>query len=131
MGECSPREAPKKIIETMRKMVADKTLGLSANEKAAIEYALRKIASNQLTQHISREAGQMSPNGMAVEPKPEKNWPEFQRDLASLLNKYGMERPSNTQDFVLAEYLTQCLVAYNIAVECRRPPEASNVVTLR
>lgn len=72
----------------------------------------------------------MNPDEMPVQPQAdEKNWPEFQRELAGLLNKYGLEKPSDTQDFVLAEYLTQCLVAYNIAVECRRPPEATNVVS--
>lgn len=74
----------------------------------------------------------MNPDEMPVAPQPdEKNWPEFQRDLASLLNKYGLEKPSNTPDFVLAEYLTQCLVAYNIAVVCRSPPEDTNVVPIR
>ena len=74
----------------------------------------------------------MNPDEMPVQSDGHKNWPEFQRELSALLNKYGMEKPSDTQDFVLAEYLTQCLVAYNIAVECRRPPETpSNVVQLR
>lgn len=73
----------------------------------------------------------MNPDEMPVEPTQDKNWPEFQRDLASLLNRYGMEKPSNTQDYVLAEYLTQCLIAYNIAVECRSPPRISNVIELR
>lgn len=66
----------------------------------------------------------MHPDETPVEPTHDtKNWPDFQRDLAALINRYGLELPSNTQDFVLAEYLTQCLVAYNIAVESRRPPE--------
>lgn len=73
----------------------------------------------------------MNPDEMPVEPKIEKNWPAFQRDLAALLNRYGMEKPSDTQDVVLAEYLTQCLVAYNIAIECRRPAAPSNVIALR
>lgn len=70
----------------------------------------------------------MNTDQMPVETKPAKNWPGFQRDLTSLLNRYGMEKPSDTQDYVLAEYLIQCLVAYNIAVKCRRPPEPSNAI---
>jgi hypothetical protein len=70
----------------------------------------------------------MNPDDMPAWPEANKNWPEFQRELSKLLNKYGLEKPSDTQDFVLAEYLTQCLVAYNIAVECRRPPEPSSNV---
>ncbi len=73
----------------------------------------------------------MHPDEMPVVPADEKNWPEFQRELAALLNKHGLERPSDTQDFVLAEYLTQCLVAYNIAV-CQRSPKATgNVIKLK
>lgn len=60
------------------------------------------------------------------------NWPEFQRELSALLNRYGLEKPSNTPDHVLAEYLVQCLVAYNIATEMRGyQPPASNVVSLK
>lgn len=73
----------------------------------------------------------MNPDEMPTEkPEREKHWPEFERELAELLNRYGMEKPSDTQDFVLAEYLIQCLVAYNIAVERRRPPEPTNVTAL-
>lgn len=75
----------------------------------------------------------MHPDEMPIQPQQsEKNWPDFQRELAALLSRYGLEKLSNTQDGVLAEYLTQCLVAYNVAVECRRPPEpTSNVISIR
>lgn len=45
-----------------------------------------------------------------------RNWPEFQRELAQLINKHSLERVANLPDYVLAEYLTQCLVAMNVAL---------------
>lgn len=59
-----------------------------------------------------------------------RNWPEFQRELSALINKHSMERPSNVPDYVLAEYLTQCLVAFNIATLTTREKH-SNVVNLK
>jgi hypothetical protein len=40
----------------------------------------------------------------------------FERDLARLLNRHCMEMGSNTPDFVLAQFLNQCLVAFDCAV---------------
>lgn len=39
----------------------------------------------------------------------------MERELAELLNKYSVENRSSTPDFVLAEYLTACLLAYEHA----------------
>ena len=73
----------------------------------------------------------MNPYQMPVEPPQDvRNWPEFQRELAALINKYSLERPSNLPDFVLAEYLVQCLVALNIATLTTRPADEFNVVKL-
>ncbi len=35
------------------------------------------------------------------------------RDIASVLNRHGMEKFSNTPDFILAEHLVQALEAFN------------------
>lgn len=43
----------------------------------------------------------------------------FERDLASLLNRYSRENGSNTPDFILARYLVQCLDAWNENVSRR------------
>jgi hypothetical protein len=43
----------------------------------------------------------------------------FQRDLEILLNRYSQENASNTPDFILAQYLTTCLDAWNEAVQQR------------
>lgn len=36
---------------------------------------------------------------------------KFRRELQELINRYSMERYSDTQDFLLADYLMLCLVA--------------------
>lgn len=44
---------------------------------------------------------------------------DFKTELTSLLNRYSAENGSNTPDFILAEYLTDCLSAFDKAV-CAR-----------
>lgn len=43
----------------------------------------------------------------------------FVEELAQLINRRSMEGRSNTPDFVLAEYLSSCLRAYEAAVIAR------------
>jgi len=43
----------------------------------------------------------------------------FRRDLAELINRYSRESESNTPDFMLAEYLIMCLVAFNKTIRHR------------
>ncbi len=43
----------------------------------------------------------------------------FQKELEGLLNKYSQENASNTPDFILAEYLGNCLHNYNTTVAKR------------
>lgn len=40
---------------------------------------------------------------------------EFRKQLEKLINQNSLENGSNTPDFILAEYLENCLNAYNIA----------------
>jgi len=40
----------------------------------------------------------------------------FRKELEEVINKYSKESDSNTPDFILAEYLNNCLNAYNLAV---------------
>jgi len=42
--------------------------------------------------------------------------PEFTKELEKLINKYSMENGSDTPDFLLAEYLTGCLVTFDKVV---------------
>lgn len=43
----------------------------------------------------------------------------LERGLAEVLNRYSQENPSNTPDFILAQYLLGCLAAWNIGVQRR------------
>jgi len=38
---------------------------------------------------------------------------EFMKDLEKLINKHCIENKSDTPDFILAKYLTQCLNSFN------------------
>ena len=43
----------------------------------------------------------------------------FKKELESLINSYSMENGSDTPDFILAEYLVNCLKAFNEASKAR------------
>lgn len=43
----------------------------------------------------------------------------FRNELENLINRMSIENGSNTPDFVLAEYLTNCLCIYEKAIEQR------------
>lgn len=43
----------------------------------------------------------------------------FRKELESLVNRHSMESGSNTPDFILAEYLTDCLAAFDKALHER------------
>lgn len=43
----------------------------------------------------------------------------FRRELASVLNRFSMENASDTPDFLLADYLIDCLRALDTAVRAR------------
>ena len=47
------------------------------------------------------------------------NKTQFEKDLESLINSHSKENDSNTPDFVLAEYLKNCLEAFNNATKAR------------
>ena len=44
---------------------------------------------------------------------------EFRQELESLLNTHSMEGGSDTPDFILAQYLDECLKAFDIATALR------------
>jgi hypothetical protein len=45
--------------------------------------------------------------------------PDFITELRDLLNRHSMENGSDTPDFILAQYLTDCLLAWNRATKRR------------
>lgn len=44
---------------------------------------------------------------------------EFKKELEQLINKYSVENGSDTPDFILANYLMNCLQSYEIAIDSR------------
>ena len=44
---------------------------------------------------------------------------KFKKELESLINRYSFENASNTPDFILAEYLFNCLKAFDTSVTRR------------
>lgn len=40
----------------------------------------------------------------------------FRKELQELINRHSLENESDTPDWILAEYLASCLVAFDIAV---------------
>jgi hypothetical protein len=59
--------------------------------------------------------GYTGPCPVTVEPRMRS----LQDDLAEALNRYSAENGSNTPDFILAQYLTTCLGAFDAAVQER------------
>lgn len=45
---------------------------------------------------------------------------EFEKELATLINRHSRENVSNTPDFILAEYLHFCLKSFEAATLKRR-----------
>jgi len=43
----------------------------------------------------------------------------FVKELENLINKYSLENQSDTPDFILAEYLRDCLTAFGRATKRR------------
>ena len=41
--------------------------------------------------------------------------PTLRQDIESVINRHGAEKESDTPDYILAGYLTECLVAFNRA----------------
>ena len=44
---------------------------------------------------------------------------KFEIELTALINEFCLENDSNTPDFILAQYMKSCLIAFNIAVQQR------------
>jgi len=44
---------------------------------------------------------------------------EFQKELEHLINKHSKENESDTPDFILAQYIQNCLYAFTTAITQR------------
>jgi hypothetical protein len=75
--------------------------------------------------YIDRDATEIPMQGIALVPAPESTdepIPEDTRlrdDIQSAINRVSAENGSNTPDFILAQYLVDCLTAYDKAVMAR------------
>lgn len=52
---------------------------------------------------------------------------EFRKELQTVLNKYNKENESDTPDFILAQYLEDCLYTFDIAIKARENWYKNNV----
>lgn len=57
---------------------------------------------------------------------------DLKKELSALINSFSLENSSNTPDFILAEYLMDCLFAYEKAIKANRnwgkAPEKTEMV---
>lgn len=44
----------------------------------------------------------------------------FKEELTDLINKHGVDKATNTPDFIVAKYLLGCLAVFNKTVNKRR-----------
>lgn len=49
----------------------------------------------------------------------EARYTEFRHEIESVINKFSMERNSNTPDYILANYLARCLSNFDASVADR------------
>lgn len=76
-------------------------------------------------EYVEASALEVPMQGIALVPEPESTdepVPEDTRlrdDIESAINRVSAENGSNTPDFILAQYLVDCLAAYDKAVTAR------------
>ena len=69
----------------------------------------------------------LSKEGIARQKQPDKN--EFLKELTSLINKHNLESLCNTPDFIIAEYLVECLANYAYTLqECGKWHQANMLI---
>lgn len=57
--------------------------------------------------------------------------PSFRADLAAIINRHSRENASGTPDYILAKYLSDCLVAFDRATQHRAEWLSDDGVTTR
>ncbi len=70
--------------------------------------------ANEKTMHHTKPWAYIAPGESDVSETT-----EFERELASVINRHSLENESNTPDFILAEYLRSCLRAFTMASRTR------------
>jgi hypothetical protein len=93
---------------------------------------ISNISGLSLWEHLARLRGEI---GLAARGETMSEKTAFRRKLEGLINGHAMESGSDTPDWILAEYLTDCLTAFDAAVTKRErwygraPQEADAAVS--
>lgn len=74
---------------------------------------------NEPTTIENGNAGQTLPPAPCSARSPDNKIGDFRKELERLLNCMSMENRSDTPDFILAKYMTDCLEAHDRAVNRR------------
>lgn len=82
-----------------------------------------KLTAAGYTHLVSESEITVVMDGIALvpddEPRPPHMLSDFRKDIEGVINRYSKENGSNTPDFILAQYLTESLSAYDKAVTAR------------
>ena len=60
-----------------------------------------------------------SPARSSIQPDGSVKVTSLREDIQAAINRHSAENVSNTPDFILAQYLEQCLAAFDTAVQQR------------
>jgi hypothetical protein len=54
---------------------------------------------------------------------------DFEKELSDLLNKYSLDNECATPDFILADFMVQCMLAYQDALGAKLNHEGINTTS--
>ena len=108
------RQRKEQIIELIDKRQKETIKENKMEEKSNVN-TQTLISKEQLREWIEKSAGDI------IQEKLDNNKPvsDFQSDLRKLINRHSKENGSDTPDFILAEYLNNCLDNFNNTIRKR------------
>lgn len=87
---------------------------------AAAHISMSTVTDDQVAMVKSTSTVRMDPRADALQHEWSADVPRtFRQDLAHVINKHSKENGSNTPDFILAQYLEECLAAFDKAARAR------------
>lgn len=91
-----------------------------------------KIISDVLNKRAKKKLKEIN-SGHTCEPTAQPintgKYVTLAKDIAELINKASIENDSNTPDYILGEYLVNCLLIYNTTIKNRTQHANSELVT--
>lgn len=84
-------------------------------EEDGVETIIAHADTSEKADFISKACNQFNYNQYESEQPPLT----FEKELEHLINKYSVERGSDTPDFLIAEFMSNCLIAYQQVVTKR------------